>query len=140
MKWKFQLNIPRMRLNDELEWTAAARHRELYQQSLVSAEEARRLNLQLWKVLREKIEPGGAVLPHFHDTAEIIHFLIGNVNALVGEERRICGPGDTLIVPAETIHGVSNTGNAPSEQISFFIPEKNKENFGHTDLVPDIEI
>jgi quercetin dioxygenase-like cupin family protein len=131
---------PRIRLKDELEWTAAARHRELYQQSLVSKEEAGELNLHLWQVLREKIEPGGAVLPHFHDTAEIIHFLIGEVKTLLGEERRICGPGDSLIVPAETVHGVSNIGDAPSEQISFFIPEKDKEDFGRTELVPSTEI
>lgn len=131
---------PRMRLKDELEWTAAARHRELYQQSLLSAEEAGELNLHLWKVLREKIKPGGAVHPHFHDTAEIIHFISGEVEALAGEERRNCGPGDTLIVPAGAVHGVSNTGDAPSEQISFFIPEKDKEDFGHTELVPGIEI
>ena len=129
-----------MRLKHDLEWTAAARHRELYQQSLLSAEEARELNLHLWQVLREKIEPGGAVLPHFHDTAEIIHFLIGEVKTLLGEERNISGPGDTVIVPAGTVHGISNTGVAPSEQISFFIPEKDKEDFGHTELVPGTEI
>ena len=134
------MKSPRMRLKDELEWTAAPRHRELYQQSLLSAEEAGELNLHLWQVLREKIEPGGAVLPHFHDTAEIIHFVIGGVKTLVGEERRNCGPGDTLIVPAGTVHGVSNIGNAPSEQISFFIPEKDKEDFGRTELVPGTEI
>jgi quercetin dioxygenase-like cupin family protein len=129
-----------MRLKHDLEWTAAARHRELYQQSLLSAEEAGELNLHLWQVLREKIELGGAVLPHFHDTAEIIHFLIGEVKTLLGEERNISGPGDTLIVPAGTVHGISNTGVAPSEQISFFIPEKDKEDFGHTELVPGTEI
>jgi mannose-6-phosphate isomerase-like protein (cupin superfamily) len=60
------------------------------------------------------------------------------VRALLGEKRFDCGPGDTLIVPAGSIHGISNTGEGPSEQISFFIPEKGKENFGRTELAPGI--
>ncbi|MDP7503650.1 MAG: cupin domain-containing protein [Nitrospinota bacterium] len=129
-----------MRGEDEIEWLPAALHRQLVQKELLSLAEAGELNLQLWKILRERTEPGGTVLPHTHDTAEIIHFTRGEVRALLSEERTDCGPGDTLIVPAGAIHGVSNTAAGPSEQISFFIPEKGKENFGHTELEPDIEI
>ena len=131
---------PEMRGKDDIEWYAAALHRELFQKDLLSPEDAKSLNLHLWQILRERIEPGGAVLPHFHDTAEIIHFIHGEVTALLGDERKACGPGDTLIVPAGTVHGVSNRGDGPSEQISFFIPEKGKEDFGHTERVPGIEI
>ena len=131
---------PKMRGEGEIEWLPAALHRQLVQKELLSPAEAGELNLQLWKILRERIAPDGAVLPHTHATAEIIHFTGGVGRALRGVERTDCGPGDTLIVPAGTIHGVSNTGAGPSEQISFFIPEKGKENFGHTELEPDIEI
>ncbi len=131
---------PRMRRGEDLEWAPAALHKKLFQQALVPADEAGELNLHLWQVLRERIEPGGAVLPHFHDTAEIIHFLEGELTALLGEERYSCKPGDTLIVPAGTVHGVSNRGAEPTEQISFFIPEKDKDKFGYTELVPGPDI
>ncbi|MDP6276994.1 MAG: cupin domain-containing protein [Nitrospinota bacterium] len=117
-----------MRGEDEIEWLPAALHRQLVQKELLSPAEAGELNLQLWKILRERTEPGGTVLPHTHDTAEIIHFTRGEVRALLSEERTDCGPGDTLIVPAGAIHGVSNTAAGPSEQISLH-PRKRKREF-----------
>ncbi len=131
---------PILRRREDMDWITAPLHEGLFQQSLISPEEAETLNLHLWQVLREKIEPGGSVLPHTHDVTEIIHFLQGEVAVLLGEQRTICRPGDTITAPAGVVHGVANRGETASGQISFFIPETGKENFGHTELAPHEKI
>ncbi len=131
---------PIIRRQEEMEWVVAPLHNYLFQKTLISSEESNELKLRLWKILREKIEPGGAVLPHIHDVTEIIHFIEGEVAVLLGEKRMRCRPGDTIAAPAGVVHGVTNRGNAASEQISFFIPEFDKKSFGHTRLVPEKNI
>lgn len=131
---------PIIRRQEEMEWVGASLHNSLFQKTLISSEESIKLNLHLWKVLREKIEPGGAVLPHTHDVTEIIHFIEGEVAVLLGENRMHCRPGDAIVAPAGVVHGVANRRKTPSEQISFFIPEIDKKNFGHTRLVPEEKI
>ncbi len=123
-----------------LEWLPLPKNPNVYHKELLSREESGALNLKLWRILFEKIEPGAAVLPHFHDVTEVIHFIQGEVNVLLGEERSVCLPGDTLIVKKGTIHSVANKGSEPTTQISFFIPEANQAEFGYTEQVPGLEI
>lgn len=131
---------PILRRREDLEWIPAPLHEKLYQRSLLSSDESKKLNLHLWQILREKIEPGGTVLPHTHDVTEVIYFIQGEVNVLLGDQRTICKPGDTIVAPAGVIHGVANRTEVTSGQISFFIPEAGKETFGHTELAPGVEI
>ena len=125
---------------DDLEWGPMPRHPGLFHKEILSKEEWEKIGLRIWKVLIEKIEPGGAVLPHYHDVAEIIHFLEEEVSVIMGEERTICHPGDSLVVPADIVHSVANKGERDSKQISFFLPHIGKEDYGHTELVEEIEI
>ncbi|MFP6869524.1 MAG: cupin domain-containing protein [Nitrospinota bacterium] len=125
---------------DDLEWGPMPRHPGLFHKEILSKEEWEKIGLRIWKVLIEKIEPGGAVLPHYHDVAEIIHFLEEEVSVIMGEERTICHPGDSLVVPAGIVHSVANKGERDSKQISFFLPHIGKEDYGHTELVEEIEI
>ena len=125
---------------DEIEWNPAPLHLGLFYKEVLSKEEWAARSLRVWKVLIEKIEPGGAVLPHFHDVAEIIHFLEEEVSILLGEQRAICHPGDTIIVPAGVVHSVANKGARDSRQVSIFLPHIGKEDFGNTELVEGIEI
>lgn len=125
---------------DDLEWGPMPRHPGLFHKEILSKEEWEKIDLRIWKVLIEKIEPGGAVLPHYHDVAEIIHFLEKEVSVILGEKRTICHPGDSLVVPAGTVHSVANKGVYDSKQISFFLPHIGKEDYGHTELVEGIEI
>ncbi len=125
---------------DEIEWNPAPLHLGLFYKEVLSKEEWAARSLRVWKVLIEKIEPGGAVLPHFHDVAEIIHFLEEEVSVLLGEQRAICHPGDTIIVPAGVVHSVANKGARDSRQVSIFLPHIGKEDFGNTELVEGIEI
>ena len=125
---------------DDLEWGPMPRHPGLFHKEILSKEEWEKIGLRIWKVLIEKIEPGGAVLPHYHDVAEIIHFLEEEVSVIMGEERTICHPGDSLVVPAGIVHSVANKGERDSKQISFFLPHIGKEDYGRTELVEEIEI
>lgn len=115
-------NLQKVKRFDSLPWGTMQEHRELYYRELLSSEEAAKLGLLVSNVWRERIEPGGAVLPHTHDVAEIIHFTEGKVRALLGEEWTECSPGDTLIVPNGVTHSVENAGDTPSHQVSIFVP------------------
>jgi mannose-6-phosphate isomerase-like protein (cupin superfamily) len=104
---------------------------------LVSEAEAEALDLHLWKVLRERIQPRGAVLPHYHDVVALIHFLHGTVEVHLGEQRFTSGPGDFIIARAGMIHSVTNFGQHASEQVSIFIPERVRNHYGTTTLIDD---
>ncbi|GIQ64421.1 hypothetical protein PACILC2_29890 [Paenibacillus cisolokensis] len=69
-----------------------------------------------------KIGVGGAILPHYHDVAEIIHITAGKVRLLCNGEWRSYEAGDTFHVPAGVVHSVVNDDTAPTEQISIFLP------------------
>jgi hypothetical protein len=117
-----------MRGEDEIEWLPAALHRQLVQKELLSPAEAGELNLQLWKILRERTEPGGTVLPHTHDTAEIIHFTRGEVRALLGEERTDCGRRHPYRPRRRHSRGLEH-GRRPERADQFLHPRKRRREF-----------
>lgn len=108
--------------SDTLPWQPASQHRGLCYQELLDPEDANGLGVAVSSVLRERIESGGAVLPHTHDVAEIIHFLEGSVRVLLGDKWSDCTPGDTVLVPRGLRHGVENREDLPSRQVSIFLP------------------
>src|SRR5258708_28993271 len=61
-------------------------------------------------VIRQRQEPGTTLTLHYHHHEEVIVQVAGTVTALVGDERVEVAPGDTLIVPAHTLHQIENTG------------------------------
>lgn len=111
-----------VKTGSELPWTPIPNHPELYHREIVTAAEADAMGIRLSSVLWEKIGVGGAVLPHYHSVAEIIHITAGRVRLLCNGEWRRYGPGDTFHVPAGVVHSVYNDGDSPSEQISIFLP------------------
>lgn len=51
--------------------------------------------------------PAGDRRPvHRHHGEEVLFVVAGLVHARVGGDRRSCGPGDVIAVPAETWHGI----------------------------------
>lgn len=58
------------------------------------------------------IDPGQQAKPHIHPTAvDIMVIVQGTGTATVdGEERRV-GPGDVILNPPGTLHGIRNDGN-----------------------------
>ena len=125
---------------DDLEFLPLPNNPNVYHKQLLSRDESASLGLKLWRILFEKIEPAAAVLPHYHDVTEVIHFIRGEVHVLLGGERSVCQPGDSLIVPSGVVHSVANKGREPSTQVSFFIPEAGQEDFGLTEQVAGVEI
>lgn len=103
-------------------WSLMPNHIELYHREIMSVAEADRLQVKVSSVLWEKIGIGGAVLPHYHDVAELIHITVGKVKLLCNGEWVNYQAGDTFLVPAGVVHSVANDGDTPSEQISIFLP------------------
>lgn len=107
----------------DLAWSPISEHPGLYHKEIVSAAEADALGVSVSSVLWERIDVGGAVLPHYHDVAEVIHITVGRVKLLCNGMWLSFGPGDTFHVPAGVVHSVRNDDAAPTEQISIFLPE-----------------
>ena len=60
------------------------------------------------------IPPGGDIgLETHEDNDQILNFLSGSGEALVGGETRPVTPGDLVVVPAGTEHNFTNTGPNP---------------------------
>ncbi|GAB7387119.1 hypothetical protein BSNK01_09550 [Bacillaceae bacterium] len=107
---------------EEIDWVSIPEHRHLYHREIFTAADADLMGVRVSSVLWEKIEIGGAVLPHYHDVAEVIHITVGKVKLLCNGEWRSYQAGDTFLVPAGTVHSVVNDDIAPTEQISIFLP------------------
>lgn len=107
---------------ESMEWELMPNHIELYHREIVSAGEADAMGVRASSVLWEKIGVGGAVLPHYHNVAEIIHITAGKVLLFCNGEWKSYRAGDTFHVPAGVVHSVMNDDAVPTEQISIFLP------------------
>lgn len=107
---------------EAMKWSLMPDHVALYHREIVSAAEADAMGVRASSVLWEKIGVGGAVLPHYHNVAEIIHITVGKVRLLCNGEWKSYQAGDTFHVPAGVVHSVVNDDTAPTEQISIFLP------------------
>jgi len=112
----------KVNMGEELKWEEFTVHRKVNFQELLDAKEADELGVSVSSVLRERIEVGGAVLPHYHDVAEVIHITKGKVKLLQNGEWKSYKEGDTFLVPTGVVHSVANDDVEPTEQISIFIP------------------
>ncbi|WP_141333949.1 cupin domain-containing protein [Paenibacillus sp. tmac-D7] len=134
-------NETKVIVGDEMEWELMPNHRELYHREILNAQQADGLGIRTSSILWEKIGPGGQVLPHYHDVAEIIHITVGKVKLLCNGEWKNYQAGDTFHVPAGTVHSVLNDDIVPSEQISIFLPVEEavpSNQFFNTHLVKDV--
>lgn len=107
---------------DSLPWLPFEVHRKVTYQEILPATVANQIKVNVNAVLRERIEVGGQVLPHYHDVAEVIHIIKGNVKLLLNGVWTSYKAGDTFIVPAEVVHSVANDDVEATEQVSIFIP------------------
>jgi len=128
-------------VGEEMEWGLMPNHWHLYHREIVNAAQADEMGIRASSVLWEKIGVGGAVLPHYHDVAEIIHITAGRVKLLRNGAWTEYKAGDTFHVPAGVVHSVACVGDTPSEQISIFLPvEENApaNSYFNTHLVEDV--
>ena len=66
-------------------------------------------------VIRQHETPSGHNPPHRHDREEVMVMLTGTVTVTVDAVEETLRPGDTLIVPAQALHQIANTGHEPAE-------------------------
>lgn len=72
-------------------------------------------HLEVWG---QTIEPGAGTPVHRHDCEEAIVVLEGSGTlTLHGEETRF-GPNSTLIIPADAVHQIVNSGSTPMKLIA----------------------
>jgi len=64
--------------------------------------------LEVWG---QTIEAGGATPVHRHDCEEAIVILEGSGTLTIEGQDTAFGPNSTLIIPADVIHQIVNTGN-----------------------------
>lgn len=66
-------------------------------------------------VIQQHEMAGGKNPPHRHNREEIMVMLAGSVSVTVDDQEEILSAGDTLIVPANTLHHLANTGDQTAE-------------------------
>lgn len=66
-------------------------------------------------IVRQRQQPGGGNPAHFHDREEVMIVTRGSVAVTLGGESVMLGSGDTLIIPAQTAHQLSNAGDDEAE-------------------------
>lgn len=68
--------------------------------------------------------PGDQAPPHVHHGSdEAFYVLDGQLEVLVGDERRILATGDLAFVPAGTIHTFANHGPGSTRVLAIMTPE-----------------
>ena len=65
--------------------------------------------------------PGRGPSPHSHPYEEVLIVLEGEATMTVGDEELVAGAGDVVIVPADTPHAFTNTGEGPLRQIDIHL-------------------
>lgn len=71
----------------------------------------------LWE---QRIEPGGFIPIHYHDTEEVITVLEGAITLNDGESQRTLHAPATLLIPANELHGIEVYGNAQVHLVAAF--------------------
>lgn len=55
-----------------------------------------------------KVLPGGAILPHTHETLEVAHIIEGQGELLLNGKYEAIAKGETMYAPAGVVHGMRN--------------------------------
>ena len=66
-------------------------------------------------------EPGRGPSRHTHPYDEVLIIQEGQATATVGDETLDVGPGDIVLIPADTPHGFTNTGEGRLRQIDIHV-------------------
>ena len=68
------------------------------------------------------VEPGAKQVRHEHDPEQVYVILAGEGRMRVGDEERAVEAGDLIHIPANTEHGLENTGERTLEYVSAATP------------------
>ena len=73
------------------------------------------------KIGESTIAPNSRIPRHIHaNTEEAMIVVEGTLDALVGSQRVVVGPGDTVLAPAGTVHGFVNRYEEPARLLYVF--------------------
>jgi quercetin dioxygenase-like cupin family protein len=76
---------------------------------------------------RVDIDPDAPAIRHWHPGEEIIYVLEGSLEYEIdGQPTTTVSAGETLMVPAETVHAVRNVGDGKAAELATYIVEKEK--------------
>lgn len=64
-------------------------------------------------LLLERCAPGDSIPLHRHDVDELVTILDGSGEYRLADDVRPVRTGDAVFIPAGTVHGTRNTGDAP---------------------------
>ena len=69
------------------------------------------------------VAPGQSQKAHTHGDQDKVYVVLeGTVRIAVGEEEESFGPGEAVIAPAGTVHGLVNEGGAPAMLLVLVTP------------------
>ncbi|HEU5107923.1 MAG TPA: cupin domain-containing protein [Micromonosporaceae bacterium] len=77
------------------------------------------------------IPPAGEIGKEVHDVDQILTFVSGTAEALVGGERRDVAQGDLVVVPAGSEHNFRNTGPNPLVLYTVYDPPEHADGVVH---------
>lgn len=75
------------------------------------------LRTTLWE---QRIEPGGFIPIHYHDTEEVITVLEGAITLKDRDSQRTLHAPTTLIIPAQELHGIEVFGKEAVHLVAAF--------------------
>jgi quercetin dioxygenase-like cupin family protein len=86
-------------------------------------------------VIEVKLAPGGGHNFHKHpEQEEVIYVIEGTVEQWLRQEKRMLGPGDSVFIPADTVHASFNTSKANAKLIAILGPCVGKEGYQLVDV------
>jgi len=79
-------------------------------------------------VIEVTLSPGGGHAFHKHpQQEEVIYVIDGEVEQWREQEKRTLGPGDSVFLPADTVHASFNTSQADAKLLAILSPAIDEE-------------
>jgi quercetin dioxygenase-like cupin family protein len=86
-------------------------------------------------VIEVSLAPGGGHAFHKHpNQEEVIYVMSGSVEQWLEKERRTLGPGDSIFIPADTVHASFNKSKSDAKLIAILGPCVGPEGYELVDV------
>ncbi len=72
------------------------------------------------EVWEQCLQPGDTIPLHYHDVEEIVVFLAGEIETVIGDETTVTAAPMTVLIPANQLHSFRNVGNEAAPMLVFF--------------------
>ncbi|NND90333.1 MAG: cupin domain-containing protein [Granulosicoccus sp.] len=89
-------------------------------------------------VIEVVLQPGKGHDFHKHpDQEEVIYVISGQVQQWLEQEQQLLNPGDSLFIPADTVHASFNTGATPATLLAILGPCVGEEGYELVDVAAE---